>query len=253
MLKAAITAPLTKTEIKGLMQYLSHHLGYVPRKNTTVIFAKTAQQYADLYENWKTRTKDLTDEQIEEINSDTPAYFDHLTDTAVFQGFSYVEGTEIGTFVITMSTILHELIHFFQYSTGSYGSYRTMYEGTNDILSCMLTDDVIIDYKDEASHAMSLAMEINGHDLISAVQWMKTYTVHSDKNDFVHRSIKQCRTFSRYNPRNLMLSLDAATGKDRWKIEKIENDEIRSVLTRYGNAHVVKLCRQGFKIINGIL
>jgi hypothetical protein len=247
MLKAAVTAPLTKAEVKGIMKFLSHHLGYVPVKTPTVIFAKTAKQYADLYENWKIRTKDLTDQQIEEINTETPAYFDHLTDTAVFQGFSYVEGNEIGAFVTPMSTILHELIHFFQYATGTFGSYRTIYEGTNDILSCMLVDDPSIDYKHEASYAMSLAMEINGHDLISAVQWMKTCTTHSDKNDFVYRSIKQCPAFSRYDPRKLMSILDEN------RVDKIKNEKIRTILTRYGNARVVKLCRQGFKIINGVI
>jgi hypothetical protein len=247
MLKAAITAPLTKQEVRALMQFLSHHLGYVPVKNPTVVFAKTAKEYADLYENWKIRIKDLTDKQIDEINSDTPAYFDHLTDTVVFQAFSYADGKEIETFVITMSTVLHELIHFFQYATGTFGSYRTIYEGTNEILSCMLADDPSIDYKYEAQCAMSLAMEINGHDLMSAIQWMKTCTIHSDKNEFVHRSIAQCPTLSRYNPRKLLLVLDEG------KIAKLGNEATRTILTKYSPRRVVKLCRQGFKIINGII
>ena len=253
MLKAAITAPLTKAEVKGLMQFLSHHLGYVPVKTPTVVFAKSAKEYANLYENWNTRTKDLTKEQIEETNNDAVAYFAHETDTVVFQAFSYVDGKEIETFVMPISLVLHELIHFFQYATGSFGSYRTFYEGTNDILSCMLADDPVIDYKDEARYAMSLAMEINNHDLMAAIQWMKTWTTHSTKNDFVHRSVKQCPTFSHYDPRKLLTLLDEAVGKDRWKINRIKNEEVRAILTRYGNARVVKLVRQGFKIINGII
>lgn len=247
MLKPAITTPLSKQEVKGLMQFLSHHLGYVPVKTPTVIFAKNAEEYAKLYENYQLKSKELSEELINEINSDTPAFFDHLTDSAVFQAFSYKEGVEIDTFIIPMGTILHELIHFFQYATGTFGTYRVMYEGTNDILSCLLADDTTIDYKQEAVYAMSLAMEISGHDFFQAIQWMKTFTTHSDKNSFVHRSIKQCASFSKYNPRRIMRLLEED------KIEKIENEETRLALKRYTIARMTKLIRAGSKIIHGTI
>ena len=247
MLKPAITSPLTKQEIKGIIQYVSHHIGYVPIKVPTVIFASSAKKYANLFENYETRSKELNQEKIAEINSKTAAFFDHLKDNVVFQGFSYRDGTEIDTFVIPMSTIVHEFIHFFQYATGTFGSYKIMYEGTNDILSCMLADDPSIDYKEEAVYAMGLAMEINEHDFFRAIQWMKTFTTHSDKNSFVHRSIKQCAAFSKYDPRRLMRLLENN------RLDKIENEETRLILKRYNIQRIVKLIRAGHKIIHGTI
>lgn len=248
MLKPAITAPLRKDEVRDLVNFIAHHLGYVPLKIPRVIFAKSAKYYANLYKGYVTRSKELSQEQIVEINSETPAFFDHLNDTVVFQGFSYVEGAEIDTFVIPMSTVVHEIIHFFQYATGTFSSYRVLYEGTNDILSCLLTDDPEhIDYPEEAVFAMSLAMEINQHNFFQAVQWMKTFTTHSDKNGFVHRSIRQCPSLAKYNPSKLMKMLDASN------LDKIDNEETRAILSRYSLGKIKKLLRDGHKIISGVI
>ena len=146
-----------------------------------------------------------------------------------------------------MATILHELIHFFQCATGTYGSYRVLYEGANDILSCLLTDDPEIDYKEEVVHAMNLAMALNEQNLSAAIQWMKTLTVHSDKNTFVHRSIRQCPALLKYNPQKLMKLLD----EDR--IDKIENEETRTLLTRHSLSKIIKMLRKQYKVINGII
>jgi len=247
MLKPAITAPLTKQEIKGLMQFISHHLGYAPLKMPKVIFARSAEEYAKIYENYQQKSKELSEELIDEINSDTLAFFDHLTDSAVFQAFSYKDGVEIDSFVIPMGTVVHELIHFFQYATGTFGSYSVMYEGTNEILSCILTDASSLDYKEESVYAMSIAMEINDHDFFRAIQWMKTFTTHSNKNSFVHRSIKQCPSFSKYDPRKLMKLLEEN------KFDKIENEETRAILKRYSVPRILKLIKAGYKIIYGTI
>jgi hypothetical protein len=247
MLKVAITYPLTKQEVKGLLDFLSHHLSYVPLKTPTVIFAQNAKIYAKLYEGYESRSKEVSQEKIIEINSDTPAFYDHLNELVVFQGFSYREGIEIDRFIIPMATIIHELIHFFQYATGPYGSYRVLYEGANDILSCLLTDDPEIDYKEEVVHAMNLAMALNEQNLSAAIQWMKTLTVHSDKNTFVHRSIRQCPALLKYNPQKLMKLLD----EDR--IDKIENEETRTLLTRHSLSKIIKMLRKQYKVINGII
>jgi hypothetical protein len=252
MLKPAITAPLTKKEVQGYVQFLSHHLGYAPYKMPKVIFAKTAKEYATLFEGY--RVKGLGEQLVHEINAETPAFFDHITDTVVFQGFSYREGVEIDSFVIPVGMIVHELIHFFQFATGTYGSYRVIYEGTNEILSCLLTDDPTIDYTYETVFAMGLAMEINDHDFARAIQWMKTLTTHSNKNRYLHRSIKRCPAFVKYNPTKLLRMLDSIADEESADtLDKIENPETRAILTRYSLKQVVKLCRQGHKLISGVI
>lgn len=248
MLKPAITAPLRKNEVRDLVHYVSHHLGYAPLKMPRVVFATSAKSYANLYKGYVTRSKEISQEQVVEINNSTPAFFDHITDTIVFQGFSYVDGAEIDTFLVPMPTVIHEIIHFFQYATGTFGSYRVLYEGTNDIISCLLTDNPEhIDYPEEAVFAMSLAMEINQHDFFRALQWMKTFTTHSDKNGFVYRSIRQCATLSKYNPSKLLKMLDES------KLDKIDNEETRELLTRYSLGRLKKLLRDGHKIISGVI
>lgn len=236
MLKPAIQQNLTKQELKDLVKFLSYHLGYVPVKQPRAIFCKTAKDFARLYESFRVRDPD----HIDEINRECNAFFDHTgnADTLVFQGFSYHEGIEIPKFMFPMSTVLHEIIHFFQYATGTYGSYRILYEGINEILSCFLAGDFIIDYKKEALFAFNLVMELNGHDFVSALQWMKTFTVHSNKNRFVHRALKQCPTFTKYNPRKLLIALDGD------QLDRIVNPETQAILTRYSLAQMIKICQK---------
>lgn len=240
MLKPAIQQPLTKIEVKELVNFLSYHLGYVPVKTPKAHFCKTAKEFTELYEGYKVREPD----KIDEINRDCNAFFDHPSDTIVFQGFSYHEGAEIPQFIVPMSTVIHELIHFYQYATGTFGSYRVFYEGTNDILSCFLVNDFSIDYKEEAIFAFSIIMEIVGHDFFAALQWIRTYTLHSNKNKFVHREIKRCPSFSKYSPQKLLRLLDDETLTVSEKLAKIENEETRKILTRYPLRRIISLCKK---------
>ena len=236
MLKPAIQQPLTKQELKDLVKFLSYHLGYVPRIQPKAIFCKTAKEFAQLYESF--RVKDP--EHIEAINNECSAFFDHSGDanTIVFQGFSYYEGVEMPRFIIPTSYVLHELIHFFQVATGTFGSYRTLYEGISELLCCFLSNDFIISYKKEVMYVFNLAMEINGHDFLKTLQWMKAHTTQSDKNRFAHRSIKQCPTFSKYNPKKLLKALD----EDR--LDRIANIETQAVLTRYSLPQIIRMCEK---------
>jgi hypothetical protein len=239
MLKPAIQQPLTKQEVKELFNFLSYHLGYVPLKMPKAHFCRTAKEFATLYQNYQVHNKEL----IDEINKECSAFFDPATDTLVFKGFSYHEGIELPQFIFPMSTVIHELLHFFQIATGTYGSYRILYEGTNDIISCFLMNDYSIDYKVEAVFAFNLVMELVGHDFWKALDWMKRFTVHSNKNRFVHREIKQCSTFAKYNPRKLLTALDAN------KLESIANAETQAVLTRYSLKRIVSMCQQNRAVI----
>ena len=95
-LKPAVQQPLTKQEVKDIVDFLSYHLGYVPVKMPKAHFCKTAKEFAELYENYKVRELG----RIDEINKECHAFFDTGTDTVVFQGFSYHDGIEIPTFII---------------------------------------------------------------------------------------------------------------------------------------------------------
>ena len=241
MLRPAIQQPLTKQELKDLVKFLSYHLGYVPLKQPKAIFCKTAKEFADLHESFRVRDP----EHIAKINSGCRAFFDHTgdADTLVFQGFSYYEGTEIPQFIFPIGTVLHELMHFFQYATGTYGSYKILYEGINDLLAGFFTNEYDIFYPKEVTYAFNLIMEINEHDFYKAIQWMKTFTVHSNKNRFVHRALKQCATFAKYNPRKLLTDLD------RDRLDLIENTDTKAVLTRYSLAQIIKLCQKNRPLI----
>ena len=221
------------------MHFLSYHLGYVPLKKPKAHFCRTAKEFATLYQSYKVNQTDL----IDEINKECSAFFDPTTDTIVFKGFSYHEGIELPQFIFPMSTVVHELIHFFQIATGTYGSYKTLYEGTNEILSCFLMNDFSFDYKIEAIYAFGLIMELVGHDFLTALDWMKRFTVHSNKNRFVHREIKQCPTFSKYNPRKLLTALDEN------KLDRIENAETQAVFTKYSLKRIVNMCQRNRAVI----
>lgn len=239
IIKPAIQAPLTAKEVKELVNFLSYHLGYAPNKVPNVIFCKTAKQFARLFADYKSKEPD----RIDEINRNVGSFFDHTNDTVVFKGFSYLDGIEVPEFIIPMNTVIHELIHFFQIATGTYGTSRVMYEGTNEILSAFFTDDLRFDYKKEVLCAFNLIMELNDHNFWAALQWMRTYTLHSHKNRFVYREIKQCSTLSRYSPSKLLKILDAPIPEDTVAysdakavvdaLNKIDNDETRKILTRY--------------------
>jgi hypothetical protein len=241
MLKPAIQQPLTKQELKDLVKFLSYHLGYVPIKQPKAIFCKSARAFAQLYESFRVRDPD----HIDEINRECNAFFDHTgdADTLVFQGFSYHEGTEIPQFMFPMATVVHELIHFFQYATGTYGSYRILYEGINDLLAGFFTGEYIIDYREEAAFAFNLIMELNGHDFSKTLQWMKTFTVHSNKNRFVHRALKQCIAFSKYNPKKLLTALDSN------RFDKIVNTETQAIFTRYSLPQIIRLFQKHRSLI----
>jgi hypothetical protein len=243
MLKQAIQSPLTKAELRELMQFLSYHLGYVPFRLPKMAFCKTAKDFAERFEGYQVREKE---EKIDEINRECGAFYDHPTETIVFQGFSYHEGVEIPRFIVPMSTVIHELIHFFQYATGTFGNYRIFYEGTNDLLSCFLVNDFSIDYKQEAKLAFNLIMEMSDHDFLRSLQWMKTFTLHSDKNRFVHRSLKQCPTFMRYNPKKFLEILD---DEEKDPMGRIDNDAVRKVLTKYSLKIIVDMCKKYRTII----
>jgi hypothetical protein len=239
MMKPAIQSPLTKAELKELIHFLSHHLGYVPLRVPKVVFCSTAKEFAALYESYKVRDP----ERVDEINKEANAFYDPTTETIVFQGFSYHEGVEIPKFIIPMSTVVHELIHFFQNATGTYGSYRILYEGTNDLLSCFLMNDFAVDYRDEAAFAFNLIMEISGQDFWKTFEWMKRFTLHSNKNRFVHHEIKACPSFSKYNPRKLLMALDNNN------LAAIENEDTRNILTRYSLRKIIQMCQKNRAII----
>jgi hypothetical protein len=232
-MEKVIQRPLKRVEINKILQFLSYHLNYKPPHKLNMIFAKTPAAFARIHDDGKAADPDAMDE----INRTCPAFFDHSTMTAVFQGFSYVNGITVPYFILPMATVIHECIHFYQYSTGPYGSWKTMYEGTNELLSCFLTDDYSFDYHEDAKYAFNLAMAINGDEVSEAINWMKRYTTHSDKNKFVSRSILTCATFSKFRPSNLMRWLDAD------QLHKIKNDEVRAILTKYSEGQLINLLR----------
>ena len=249
IIKPAIQERLTPKEVRDLVDFLSYHLGYAPKKYPKAVFCKTAKQFAQLYETYKIKEPD----KIDEINKEVSAFFDHTNDTIVFQGFSYHESVEIPQFVLPMGVVIHELIHFFQYATGTFGTSRIMYEGTNEILSAFFVDDFRFDYNKEVLYAFNLIMELNKHNFWAALQWMRTYTLHSHKNRFVYRAIKQCTTLSRYSPSKLLRILDADSDAKTGKgdLHEIDNDETRKILTRYKLPRIktiLKLSREVIKL-----
>lgn len=238
----SIIQKLTRQEVKNIVRFLSYHLGYVPSTVPQVVFAKTASQYAKLLGEY-VRTKGDYEDYIDESNKGARAFYAHHSNTIVFQGFSYVEGEEIPQFIIPLSTIIHEFIHFFQYATGPYGSYSILYEGTNEILSCFLGNEYKVDYEKEAVIAFNLVMELSGHDFWEAINWMRKYTLHSDKNGFTHRSIKTHPTFSKYKPAKLMKLLE------KGDLDQIENEEVRSVFTKYSLTKIKQICAANRQIV----
>jgi hypothetical protein len=236
-----IQRPLTRSEVDDILKYLSYHLSYTPTNKLRVIFTKTPKQFAKLHG----AEPDLDLITEDQINQGRPSgFFDHLTNTVVFQGFSYVEGITVSQFVIPMADVIHEIIHFYQYSTGTFGKWQTLYEGTNEILSCFFTDDYSFDYKDEAVYVFNLAMILSNNDFWEAINWMKRYTTHSDKDGFVSRSILQCETLSKYRPSNLMRWLD---NKD---LQKIKNVEVRNLFTKYSESKIKKLLHKNRQLIS---
>lgn len=153
-----IQRPLTKAEIHKILQFLSYHLNFTPVQKLSMVFAKTPEEFAKLH------GKEPGFTTIQDINNEVPAFFDHSTNTAVFQAFSYVNEIAVPAFIIPMATIIHECIHFYQYSSGTYGTWRTMYEGTNEILSGFFADDYAFDYKEEAMYSFNLAMALNDNN-----------------------------------------------------------------------------------------
>lgn len=234
MLTPLIQNPLTKTEVRELVRFLSYHLGYVPATVPRVKFVKSKDKFASIFQGYKVKTPDLVDE----INRECGVFYDHPTNTIVIAAYTYTDGKELPVFILTIGTMLHELIHFFQYSTGTFGTYRILYEGTNDFISSFLANDFNIDYKKEVVYSFNLIMELTGHDFWEAFQWMRVWTLHSDKNKFVHRSIKQCPSFSKYNPRKLLKLLDDD------HLDKIENEDTKKIFTRYSLRSIIEMCKK---------
>lgn len=245
MLQQALQKSLTKKEVRDLISFLSYHLGYIPNRIPAVHFCATAKEFAELYENYKVKEPEL----IEEINTECGAFYDHLRETVIFQGFSYHEGIEIPRFIIPMSTVIHEFIHFFQCVTGTFGSYRLFYEGTNDILSVFLSNNFDIYYKEEVVLVFGIIMELVGHNFLSAIQWIRTYTVHSNKNDFVHRQLRHSHVFAKYKIRKLLTMLDREDLSITEKMQRIENPEIRDLLTKYPLHKIRTLCKKNYNLI----
>jgi hypothetical protein len=235
-----IQRPLTRAQINEVLEFLSYHLNYYPPNKLNMIFAKTPKQFARLHGKDKQAGLITSDE----INTEVPAFFDHITNTIVFQAFSFIEGVTVPTFIMPMTTVIHECIHFYQYSSGTYGSWKTMYEGTNEILSCFFSDDYEFDYNEEAIYAFNLIMALNNGNFWEAINWMKHYTTHSDKNTFVTRSILQSTVFAKFRPSNLMRWLDANT------LHKIKNEDVRILFTKYGRSQIKKQLHKNRQLIS---
>ena len=87
-------------------------------------------------------------------------------------------------------------------------------------------------------------MIINDNNFWEAMNWIKRYTVHSDKNGFVARSILQTPTFAKFRPTNLMRWLDANT------LHKIKNEEIRNLFTKYNLSYIKKQLHKNRQLIS---
>jgi hypothetical protein len=220
-----IQRPLTKSEISDILQFLSYHLNYTPIPKLHLKFAKTPSVFERYYDKFRTETPGDT----------CTAFFDHVTYTAVFRAYTLVDSVLVPKFIMPMSTVVHELIHYYQYSTGSYGTWQTMYEGTAEILSCFYTDDYAIDYDIETRYAFNLAMALNDDNFWEAMNWIKKYTTHSDKNKFVSRSILQSPKFQKYRPSNIMRWLDTN------KLNRIKNEEVRNLFTKLSLGQIKKM------------
>ena len=239
MRKSVIKDRLSKSELKQLVKFLSYHLNFIPYSLPSIKIAKTARQFAQAWFDYKT----MTPQYIEEVNSSYDAFYDHTTRQIVFQGFAYVDKTEIpDIYVIPMSTVIHELIHFFQFESGGYGSYQFLYEGTNELFSAFLTGDFAIDYPNETIHAFSLAMEVNDHDFFSAINWIRRFTVHSDKNQFVKRALRNSSLFSKYQPTNFLKKVDE-------DITQLKNEEVIACLRRYRLSRIRELLNRNRPLI----
>ena len=234
-----IQRPLTRAEINNILQYLSYHLSYIPPKRVKVVFTTTPEQYAELH---GVEPEYVT---IDKINQNSPkGFFDHEHYMVVFQGFSYVDGITVPQFVLPMTTVIHEFIHFYQYSTGAYGKWEILYEGTNELLSCFFTDDYSFDYKEEAVYAFNLALLINNNDFWEAINWMKRYTTHSKKDEFASRSILQCELLAKYRPSNLLRWLNNK------QLHKIKNEEVRALFTKFSETQIKQLLHKHRQLIS---
>ncbi len=228
-----IQRPLSKVEIRDILQFLSYHLNYIPIPKLHLKFAKDPVTFEKYYDKFRVETPGDT----------CTAFFDHITNTAVFRAYTTVDGLIIPQFIMPMSTVIHELIHYYQYSTGPYGKWRTMYEGTAEILSCFFTDDYAIDYDVETQYAFNLAMALNEDNFWEAINWIKKYTTHSDKNLFVSRSILQSPKFQKYRPSNIMRWLDSN------KLDRIKNDEVKNLFVKLSLTQIKTMLHKYRQII----
>ena len=104
-----------------------------------------------------------------------------------------------------------------------------------------------------SNYAFNLIMELNKHNIWAAIQWMRIYTLHSHKNRYAFREIKQSASFSRYTPRKLlrMLDEDSDPANGKGDLSKIDNEDTRKLLTRYSLKklkHILKTNREIIKL-----
>lgn len=194
-LPGAIQKKLTKKEIQQIVSFLSYHLNYSPAYLPTVIFAKTAKEFTKYYRQCKSTDDDF----IEELNESTYAFYAHTNNIIVFQGFSYVEGNEDSRFIISLNTVIHEFLHYFQYATGTFGKYRIFFEGIPELLSCFFTNDYQIDYQIESIIIFNLIMHLVNNDEIACINWMKKYLCYSNKDVFIRSELKTCPELRKIN------------------------------------------------------
>lgn len=221
-LPGAIQKPLTTAEIRQIIIFLSYHLNYTPAYLPKVIFAKTAKEFTKYYK----QCKEHDEEFVEELNKSTYAFYDHINNVIVFQGFSYVEGNEDSRFIVSLNAVLHEFIHYYQYAAGTYGKYQLFYEGTAELLSCFFTKDYQIDYQIESIIVFNLVMHAVNDNVVDCINWMKKYTVYSNKDVFINGELKTCKKLKR-------IQLDQLN-----QIELFE--DIPKLLSRYSMSDIKK-------------
>ena len=230
-MKSFIQHRLTKRELNELVQYVSYHLNWVPKNPVYAIFTKTADEFATWYQ-----TCYMEPEEVADLSKNTTAFYDQSNYTIVFRGFSYVKGVEIDQFIFTMATVIHEIMHHFQYTSGGgYGSYNTLIEGTADLLTMFLLGESteMIDYKIEALLTYNMAMEICGHNFWETIRWIKRYMVHSSKNRFVHKELKNCAAFAKYKPQKLMKLVEDNSPELPEQFRKYKFSDMTRLLEKY--------------------
>jgi len=246
-----IRRKLTAYEVNTILDFLTYHFSYdgLQGYRPEIVYAKTAKEFATYYQQYKTMTPEI----IHDVNKSTTAFFDHTADPMriVFAAFSYIKDKriEVPQFVIPMATVIHEFIHFIQYYSGGWGSWKLFYEGVPEVLSMFFTNDYENnDYKNETVLLFNLLMAASDDDVMQVINWMRRYITHSNKNIFVYNVLQYSNAFYRRDAYRLLNTVNSFVQKPG-KFDKIKNKKLKELLTQYKHADMKLHLTRAYKTI----